>query len=230
MSMRPLNFLAGLVLTAALAGCGGNGETADEPTTGNGAVSTATPGPATTAAPEAERYSQKDLRKSLLALDDMPEAGFTVSEVDESRERTYYCDYEPPVEPTEVASSEFEKIEGLAFFLVRSNVDQFASAEDAAAQIDKAAEVLETCRESEIDGVKQTYAVMSAPEMGEDTLAVKIEMTLDDIDVVMHQFYVLSGTAVLQTSTAAGGMSFPDASVGAELAARQLEKYEALSG
>jgi hypothetical protein len=227
--MRALSLLAGLALTVALVGCtDDNSKYADNPP--ETATSSSTPRDTpTSSASEAVRYTEDQLRESLLTLDDMPEAGFTISEVDESRERTYYCDYQPPVDPTEVVTSEFEKTEGLSFFLVRSNVDQFASADDARAQIDKAAEVLETCREGEIDGTKQTYAVMSAPKLGEETLAVKIEMTIDGIDVVMHQFYVLSGTALLQTSAAVGGMAFPDADVSSDLTKTQFEKYQALS-
>lgn len=217
--MRALKLLAGLALTAALVGCSNDSsEDADKPATETTTSSSTPPETPTSSASEAVRYSEEQLRESLLTLDDMPEAGFTVSEVDESRERTYYCDYQPPAEPTEVVTSEYEKAEGLSFFLVRSNVDQFASADDARSQFEKAAEVLKSCREGEIDGTKQTYAVMSAPKLGEDTLAVKIELTINDIDVVMHQLYVLSGTALLQTSAAVGGMTFPNADVTSDLA------------
>lgn len=227
--MRTTGRLAGIALALALVGCAeDNSEDATAPAP-QATTSSDTPlETPTMSASEAPRHSVGQLRKALLTLDDMPEAGFTASEVDEDRERSYYCDYQPPVRPTEVVTSEFEKAEGLSFFLVRSNIDQFASHDDARAQIEKASKVLETCREAEVDGVKQTYAVMSAPKLGEDTLAVQIELTIDDIDVVMHQFYVLSGTALLQTSTAVGGMTFPDADLVSDLAKTQFEKYQKL--
>jgi hypothetical protein len=101
--------------------------------------------------------------------------------------------------------SELEKSDDASFSLVRSVTDQFDSADAAAAQIDAAAKTLETCDSATVAGAEQKYRVVAAPALGDRSLAVRIETSVGDVPVVMHQVYVQSGSALLQTSTAVGG-------------------------
>lgn len=180
--------------------------------------------------PEPEpKLTQKQLNRVLLTLNDMPEAGFVISAPDDS-EQTYYCDYKPPAFPTETATAEFEKVEGISFYLVRSNVDQYALTEDAEAMLDKTTRVLSRCTEDTIDGTRFTFTVMSAPNLADQSLGVKLEATIDGMDVVMHQIYIRIGNAIVQTSAATGGMTFPDANEVGELAEVQVDRYLQAAG
>lgn len=211
--MRALSLVVGTALVAVLAGCSDDpGPTADRPTE----TGPSTPASATHAADDgsekgaAATYSPRLLRSALLTLDDMPESGFT--SYDDSADRQYFCDYTPPKKPTDMVSSQFEKSEGLSIFLVRSAIDQYASATDAKANFDKMVAVLETCKtDTDESGNKFAYKMMSGPSLGDDSAAVEITGEIDGVDLVMHQFYALEGTAMIQTSAAVGGMAFPDA-------------------
>ncbi len=177
----------------------------------------------------AERLSADELRASLLTLGDMPEPGFTQTDPDPDRERTYFCDYEPPAQPSETVMSEFEKTDDVAFSLVRSVTDQFDSVDDAAAQIDAAATTLETCDSATVAGTEQKYRVLSAPDLGDRSLAVQITTKVGDVPVVMHQVYVQSGNAILQTSTAVGGAdASADADDVADLARVHAKRFESV--
>lgn len=177
--------------------------------------------PATTTATE---LSPSQLRSSLLTLGDMVTDGYVQTDVDEDRARTYFCDYEPPAEPSETVMSEFEKSDDSSFSLVRSVVDQFESTKDAAAQIDTAAKTLETCRSATVAGTEQTYTVVPAPELGNRSLAVRIETAVNDLPVVIHQVYVQTANAIQQTSTAVGGTETADAEEVTALATIQADK------
>ncbi|WP_019146261.1 hypothetical protein [Aeromicrobium massiliense] len=174
--------------------------------------------------PTATHLAGSELRSSLLTLDDMVEPGFIQTDADEDRARTYFCDYEPPATPTDTYMTEFEKTDKTSFSLVRSVADEFESADDAKAQIAAAAKTLETCDSATVAGAKQTYSVVSAPDLGDRALAVKIETTVNDVPVVMHQVFVQSANAILQTSTAVGGTETGDADAVAALATAQAEK------
>ncbi|MBU2698421.1 hypothetical protein [Pimelobacter sp. 30-1] len=225
--MRLLLTSLALVPVLGLTACSDGDQEAAEPQAP--AATTREPsGPSESAGPATDTYRPAELESVLLTLRDMPEAGFTSFE-DDPKDRNYYCDYAPPRKPTDMVGSQFQKVEGISLFLVKSAIDRYATPDDARANFDKMVEVLETCTKDEDDaGNEFEYKMMSGPSLGDDSAAVEITGTIDDVDLVMHQFYWLQGTAMIQTTAAVGGMAFPDADQISDLAETVLERYVGL--
>jgi len=226
--MRALHVVTGLALTVALAGCSNDDDKkADESKTP--AASSTASGTPSSSAPAEKTYSPAQLKGTLLALNDMPESGFTAYD-DDPADRNYYCDYTPPKKPTHMVGNQFEKVEGISIFLVKSGIDQYATAADAKANFDKMLSVLQSCKkDTDDDGNEFTYKAMSGPRLGDESTAIEITGEIDGVDLVMHQFYTLTGTAMIQTSAAVGGMQFPNADEISQLAETVFNRYAGLS-
>jgi len=101
---------------------------------------------------------------------------------------------------------------------------QYADGDQARASFDALATALESCTGETYDGVESTYAAMSAPDVGDASLGVKI---LAD-GVGLLQFFAVVGPVLVNTG--GGGLMNANADEVMRLLETQVKKYEGAAG
>ena len=132
-----------------------------------------------------------------------------------------FCDYPPPFTEQVKVSQGFTKGGGMSTEVLSLGLRQYDTPEHARAGFDAMAAALQTCTGETFEGRQVTYALMSAPKIGDASIGVK--MTVDGTGVL--QFFVLVGPTLINT----GGGGVLDASTDevTGVLSTQVEKYRA---
>lgn len=218
--MRRSQPLVSLLLVGSLAACGGQ----SEPSPGESATTEATlpattaSAPASSAGPEFRILGRTAVKRALLTVDDLP-PGYS-QEPSEPSEGKTFCDYREPAEERVYVRRDFLKGGGLSAELLTISIRQYGSISDANAAWKALTKALKTCKGEEYDGSQLTYTRMSAPDLGDDSLGLKI-----DVDgVTLLQNFVLVGPAVL--SGGGGGAVNADADTIVAALRKQVARYD----
>lgn len=207
--LRILMAILAIILSAS--GCGDSGSSR-----GN----TASPKGATTAASPTYRIlTKEELNKALLGLQDLP-AGYSQDPPEDERAGKTFCDYKPPFEETIRVRRDFTKGSGLSAELLSLGFRQFADADQAKASFDAMTKALTSCTGETYNGVKSTYAPMSAPKVGDGSVGVKITAG----DTGLLQFFALVGPVLINTG--GGGLMNANADEVIRLFKAQVDRYE----
>jgi hypothetical protein len=162
--------------------------------------------------------SKDDLESALLTIQDLP-AGYSQDPPSEPSTKTF-CDYKPPFTEKMYVSHDFTKGGGMSSELLTLGLRQFESAEQARAAFEALSETLETCPGETYNGSKVTYALMSAPKVGDDAVGVRIESD----QFTLLQNFVLAGPTLVVTG--GGGLIEADADEVASLLQAQVAAYQ----
>lgn len=221
-----------VVMLAACGSSGGDSTSSPAPAKASGAESpTSTepsPTPSSDSASEPRQLSSGDLAAALLTINDIP-PGYSADPPDESAVHTF-CNYTSPVKETESAAQTFTKDEGLMTEVVKVGIRQYGSADDAARQMDALVSAMNTCTSETYAGIDATYALMSAPKLGKQTIGIRINFTTQGVDVALEELIVLDGAALIQVGQGGIGVAFPSIDEVAQLTETQIQNYEAAAG
>lgn len=225
-----------LVLLAAaglltLSACGGGGSvTPAAPVasqTAEGATSTPETESSTAAPVKLPPISASDLRKQLLTIDDLA-PGYSADKLtadDSSEKGTHtFCNYKATPARTMVSQT-FTKDQGLASSILQVGIRRYASADIAAKQMDLLKQTMQTCDGETLDGTKVEYSLISAPQLGDSRIGIKIAYDQG----VNTEYFILLGSDLIQA--AMGGTSLSDITISQlnDLAQKQVEKVRAAS-
>ncbi len=206
-----------LALTLSVAGC------SDGSTSNSGGVATDVAGPTAAADPSYRLLSKEELTGALLALQDVP-AGYSQDPPPADGPGKTFCDYPPPFEEKVKVRRDFTKGAGLSAEFLGVGLRQYADDDQARASFDALATALESCTGETYNGVENTYAAMSAPDVGDATLGVKI--TADGVGLL--QFFAVVGPVLVNTG--GGGLMNANADEVMRLLEAQVKKYEGAAG
>jgi hypothetical protein len=162
--------------------------------------------------------SSEELTGVLLGVQDLP-AGYSQEPPDTEKSNKTFCDYEQPFEPEVEASRTFTKGGGMSTELLGVELRQYASPEEAKAAFDALTQALASCPGEDFEGSKLTYAPMSAPKIGDDSVGVKISSDGSNI----LQFYVVVGPSIIKTG--GGGLINTSADESINLLQAQTDAY-----
>ena len=205
--------LVALALTLSVAGCGGG-------TSDTSGATTASSGTTTPTAPTYRLLSEEELTEALLGLQELP-AGYSQDPpVDEGTGKTF-CDYPPPFQEKIRVRQDFTKGAGLSAELLSVGLRQYADADQAMASFEALTNALASCTSFTRDGVKSTYAPISAPKVGEGSVGVKITNDLTNV----LQFFAVVGPVLINTG--GGGLMNANADEVMGLLDAQVNKYGA---
>ena len=163
--------------------------------------------------------SESELEGTLLELDGLP-PGYSQDPPTESGNK-YFCDYDPPTEERYRVRRDFTKGGGLSAEVVSLTIRQFESVEDAEASWDALVEVTRTCDSEVFEGSTLNYSPLSALDLGDASVGVKI----DSDGVTILQNFVRVGPSIV--SGGGGGLVAVDADTIADLLAKQVDRYTA---
>lgn len=211
--------LVSLMLVGALSACGGTSEppSVESIITETTLPTTSATAPSPSGSPEFQILSRVAVRHTLLSVDDLP-PGYS-QEPSEPDEGKNFCDYKEPAKAQAYLRRDFLKGGGLSAELLTITIRQYGSIKDANAAWDALAKALESCKGEEYDGSQLTYTRMSAPDLGENSLGLKI-----DVDgVTLLQNFVLVGPAVI--SGGGGGAVNADADTIVAALRKQVVRY-----
>lgn len=207
------------ILSLALVACGSETKEPAEKDVSGSASASAPATVATSAAPQIEPLSKRELKSVLLTIDDLP-PGYSQDPPSKDEGNKYFCDYKPPVEEKARFRRDFTKAGGMSAEVLSLTIRQFESAEDARASWDVMVSTLKTCKSEVYDGSTLHYSRMSAPEMGDASAGVKIEA--DGVTIV--QTFVLVGPALV--SGGSGGLMDVDVDAATAALQKQVDRYE----
>lgn len=154
-----------------------------------------------------------------LTIEDLP-VGYSQDPPSEQTTKTF-CDYRQPFTEKVTVSRDFTKGGGASSEILRVGLRQYASADEARAAFDALTGALSTCKGETYDGTRLVYAAMSAPEVGDGSVGVRI--TADGY-TLLQNFALVGPTLV---STGGGGLMDADADEVASLLEAQVERYQA---
>ena len=218
--MRLSQPLVSLLLVGALAACGGQSEpnASESLTTEATLPATTSTATAPSAVPEFQILGRAAVKRVLLNVDDLP-PGYSQEPSDPSDGKTF-CDYKEPAKERVYVRRDFIKGGGLSAELLTISIRQYGSVDEANAAWNALRKALRTCKGEEYDGSQLKYTRMSAPDLGEDSLGLKI-----DVDgVTLLQNFVLVGPAVL--SGGGGGAVNADADTIVAALRKQVARYD----
>ncbi len=217
--MRRSTFAAVLAPMLLLASCAGNTSTgAAKPSkmTSTPSESASTP-TAVESRPTYVPLSKRKLAAALAGIEDLP-PGYSQDPPTPPTNKTF-CDYKPRFTPSHRVSRDFTKGGGLSSEFLRFALYQYSTPEEAKGQLAQTRRVLKSCKEEIVDGTELTYALMSAPDLGDDSLGVSI-----DVDgSTLVQNYALVGPTIVVT--AGGGLMSTNADLVVELLVDQVKRY-----
>ena len=206
--------LAALALILLVAGCGDNTAPDSHGTT---AASTGTPAPA---APAQRVLSEVELTDALLGVPDLP-AGYSQDPPSDKPGDKTFCDYKPAFQEKTSVERNFTKGGGLASEFLQVSLRQYADADEARASFKSLTDALATCTGELYNGSNMTYAPMSAPKVGDESIGVKI--TADG--TALLSFFAVDGPILIKT--AGGGLMNANADEVINVLKAQVTKYEA---
>lgn len=215
------------VMLFLLAGCGSDSGKSGRPETASGdassastasAAPSATPTP-TPAEPEYGTLSKADLTDALLDIQDLP-AGYSQDPPSQDGPDKTFCNYKAPFNAPEKTSRGFTKGVGLSGQVLSVGLRQYKNADQAEAAFDALNKALETCHTETYQGSKMTYALMSAPKVGDGTVGVRIT---GDNTTALQNFALVGPTLV---NTGAGGLMDVNADQVAGLLEDQVNVYQ----
>lgn len=225
--MRLALTLVASALTLTLAACGGGGPSAaskaDSPTS---SVSGTTQS-ASTRAPRGESaspISSAELRTKLLTIDDLP-PGYAANKLTSSESSDkgthYFCNYKAVPAQT-LASQTFTNEQGLASSIFQVGIRRYASAAQAAEQMNLLKKTMQTCGGESYRGEKLTYSVISAPKFGSDRIGIRIGFK----EGTNAEYFILVGPDMVQV--AMGGLALSGQTISdlTELANKQVAKVQ----
>lgn len=216
---------------AAVAGCGGS----DDPESGReggtttpAAVSAESASSSTSAISETTAIadvefavlSEEELKGALLGVRDLPPGYSADPGEDDGADKTF-CDYEQPFEPQTEVRQDFLKGGGISTELLSVGLRQYEGPEEARASFDALVSALESCTGETYQGTALTYAIMSAPEVGDAAIGVRIGV--DGTDLL--QFFALVGPTMVNTG--GGGPLNADSDEVTALLEAQVDAYKA---
>jgi hypothetical protein len=206
--------LVTVVLALSVAGCGDSGVS---DSVGSEAVSSGT---TTTAVPTFRILSKEDLTNALLRLQDLP-AGYSQDPPTSEVSGKTFCDYVAPFQESIRVRQDFTKGSGLSAELLSVGLRQYADADQARASFEALEKALASCTGETYNGVEQTYALMSAPKVGEGSVGVKITAGGNGL----LQFFAVVGPVLINTG--GGGVMNANADEVMNLLEGQVDKYRA---
>ena len=212
---RTLLIAVALVLLTA---CGSN--VADNADARTGAKSEDSGGD--TATPTEAPYrvlTKRALTAALLGVQDLPPGYSQDPPTNDGRSKTF-CDYKPPFTEKIKVSRDFTKGGGMSAELLRVMLRQYAGQAQAKAAFKALTKSMKTCTNEVYDGTEVTYAVMSAPKVGDDSIGIK--MTADGTTLL--QTFVLVGPTLV--STGGGGLMNANADEVNGLIKAQVNEYQ----
>jgi hypothetical protein len=204
--------LVTLAVLLSVAGCGDRG-TSDR--SGNGA---AEPAETTATAPAYRILSQEELTKALLGVNELP-PGYSQDPPSAIGPNKTFCDYPPPFEEKTRVHQDFTKGAGLSAEVLSVGLRQYADADQAKESFTALVDALATCTGETYNGVKSTYAPMSAPKVGEGSVGVKITAG----DTGLLQFFAVIGPVLVNTG--GGGLMNANADEVLKILTSQVDKY-----
>jgi hypothetical protein len=214
--------IASTALFVLLAGCGGNSESA-----GEAGSTDSTPGVSGSAAPEPSpakpdyaTLSEGDLTDALLDINDLP-AGYSQDPPSKPTPNHTFCNYKTPFDEKVKVRRDFTKGGGMSSQVLSVSLRQYKNADQAKTAFAAMTKALDTCHTETYQGSKLTYALMSAPEVGDDTIGVR--MTADGT-TILQNFALIGPTLV---STGGAGLTSVDADEIAGLLEDQVTAYDA---
>jgi len=229
--MKRFGQVAVLAVVAALsAGCGGSGDNGGEgaASTPTSPASAASPTeevvdePSVPAEPEYEKLSKAELEDALLSINELP-AGYArdpsgdgPTDDDDSDS---YCGYEAPEQPDIKVRHDYLKGGGFSSSLLSFSIGQYDSEAGPEGYLEDFTKQLEKCASEELDGETVKYALMSAPQVGDEAMGVRVEGESATLAADMAQV----GPVLIVV----GGGGVTDLNVDQlnELFEKQVEKY-----
>jgi hypothetical protein len=200
--------LATIALILSVGGCGDSGTTDASITT------------TASTAPAQRLLSEKELNEALLGVEDLP-AGYSQDPPSDEPASKTFCDYKPAFEEKISVARYFTKGGGLSSEILKVSLRQYADADQARASFKSMTDALGSCTGETHNGSKLTYAPMSAPKVGNDSVGVKINA--DGTDLL--SFYAVDGPVLINTG--GGGLMNANADEVINLLKAQINKYEA---
>ncbi len=206
--------LLALALTLSVASCGDGG------TSDSSGTTTASTGATTAAATTYRLLPEEELAEALLDTQELP-AGYSQDPPADTGSVKTFCDYAPPFQEDIWVRQDFTKGGGLSAEFLSVGLRQYADADQARASFEALENALGSCSGENYNGVENTYAPMSAPKVGEDSIGVKI--IADDTNLL--QFFAVVGPVLINTG--GGGLINANADETISLLEAQVRKYEA---
>ncbi len=164
--------------------------------------------------------SKEELNNALLGVQSLPPGYSQDPPAAEGPNKTF-CDYVPPFEESIKARRDFTKGAGLSAEILSVGLRQYANADQAKASFDALVNALGSCTGETFNGVQQTYAPMSAPNVGEGSVGVKIA----DDNTGLLQFFAVVGPVLVNTG--GGGLMNANADEIMSLLEAQVDQYRA---
>ena len=218
-----------VVFAMLVAACGSSKDTdessgttpVDESSTSE-APTTAPPSTTAAPAPTYRLLPNEELTAALLGVEDMP-AGYSQEPPEDPGARKTFCDYTPPFIEQIKVGRDFTKGGGLSAEVVSLGLRQYASPAEAEAAFDAMRTALASCPGESYEGSEITYTPMSTPEVGENSLGLKVNM--DGTDLL--QTFALVGPTMINTG--GGGLMNANADEVFSLLEAQINSYKAVA-
>jgi hypothetical protein len=214
--------IVGIAGSVCLSSCDANPAEGAPPAEGSTASATArasnTPSPAA-AQSEYARLSKRELDNALVSTQDLP-VGYSQRAENATPTKTF-CDYMSPFSETVMVTRDFTKGGGLSVELLRIGLRQYKNAHQASAVFYAMTRALKTCDTETYNGTTMTYAVMSAPKVGDDSVGIYI--TADNRTLLQN--YALVGPTLVTAGT--GGLINADSNAVAQVLQQQVGAYQA---
>jgi hypothetical protein len=159
------------------------------------------------------------LSKAILSADELG-AGYAKDPSYEKGDDKTFCDYKQPTKHNVEVGTNFTKGSGMAMELVSIGIRQYKTHDDAKKSFDALTRAMKTCKKETIDGDQYTYAVVSAPKVGEGAIGIKISS--ENMDVL--QTFIFDGPSLINVG-GAGVTSFNADTLNSMVTA-QAKQYE----
>jgi hypothetical protein len=183
--MKRFSQIAALALAAAFAaGCGGSDDAGDgagpSASASRGTTSSPTENvidePSVPAEPEYKKLSKAELEDALLSINELP-AGYARDPSGDgpTDDDDTYCGYKPPAQPDVKVRHDYLKGGGLSASLLSFSIGQYDSEDGPQGYLDDFAKQLDKCTSENLDGETVKYALMSAPQVGDQAMGVRVE-------------------------------------------------------
>ncbi|MFZ1362008.1 MAG: hypothetical protein WAS05_03600 [Candidatus Nanopelagicales bacterium] len=170
-----------------------------------------------------KQLNQDQLVATLVDLKALPN-GFAVDDtLTKPGNVSYLCDYDKNANLPQLntyAARDFSKGTGLQADVVRTGIRQYDSVEVSAKFFDALDQALKTCKETTQDGQTGKVSVVSADQVGDRSVMVK----LDFKEVSLYTQYIQVGPSFIQVGNASMMGVNPDVTV--DVAKKQVAKYQ----
>lgn len=170
--------------------------------------------------------TESQLEDVLLGLDDMPD-GFSEQQSDDSDDSDEgFCGADTKGDPTASASSDFIKQEGLSVEFISVGIGQYGTEAEADHLMEEFAGVLEDCDETELDGNTYQLEPISAPDLGDETLGMKVTGESDDIEITIELLVIRVQDCTILVQSGGALLTGPSMDTLADVASKQVDRLE----